>query len=117
MKHTIKAGKPAQRGERRSAAWGKRLTALALTLIANMAFAQEFEGAEREAAISPRITAELNKELALARQGQAGNKNVKVIVTYKRLPQVETLARLQSRGGRLGTRLDLVKGAAFSVPA
>src|ERR1700683_1051811 len=113
MKHTRKTGKPANRGERRSAAWGKRLAALALVLVADMAFAQEFNHAER---LSPRISAELNEQLTQARQGLGGNKNLKVIVTYKQAPQTETLARVQNSGGRMGSRLDLVKGASFTVP-
>src|ERR1700733_5901136 len=113
MEHTKKT-KP-NRGERRSAAWGKRLAALALILVADMTFAQEFDRVER-AQLSPRITAELNEQLAQARQGLGGNKNVKVIVRYKQAPQTETLARVQSRGGRLAARLDLVKGASFYVP-
>jgi len=68
MKHTRKTGKPANRGERHSAAWGKRLAALALVLVADMAFAQEFNHATR---LSPRVSAELNEQLAQARQGLA----------------------------------------------
>ena len=115
MERTRKAGKPAKRGQRGSAAWGRRLAALALMLVGGMGFAQSGDMTER-AQLSPRIASELNHQLTQARQGLGGNKNVQVIVQYKQAPQKETLGRLQKNGGRLGAKLDLIKGASFSVP-
>ena len=35
---------------------------------------------------------------------------------FKQSPQKETLARLQNNGGELRARLDLIKGAALTIP-
>ncbi|HEY6765008.1 MAG TPA: S8 family peptidase, partial [Candidatus Sulfotelmatobacter sp.] len=112
MKH-IWMGKP-KRGERGSAAWGKRLAAVAILLVADISFAQNWVGLR--APISPRFTPELNEQLSRARQGAGGSINVRVIVQYKQAPPTATLARVQNIGGRIAAKLDLVKGAAFSVP-
>jgi hypothetical protein len=106
----------AKRTERRSAAWGKRLAALVLILAANNAFGQNFEKAERELPLSPRITAEMNHEISLARAGQGGNQNLKVIVQYHQAPTAAHIATMRSRGGKMNVRLDLVKGASFTIP-
>ncbi|HXW93490.1 MAG TPA: S8 family peptidase [Terriglobales bacterium] len=45
------------------------------------------------------------------------DQTVKVIVQYKQVPQSAQLGRMQARGAHMGAKLDLVKGAAFSVPA
>jgi serine protease AprX len=88
---------------------------VAMMVAAEMAFAQGWDVSVPER-LSPRIAAELNRELAQARQGAGGNKNVNVIVQYKQAPQQETLARLQNKGGQLASKLDLIKGAAFTLP-
>ncbi|MFY9645688.1 MAG: hypothetical protein WAK29_10955, partial [Terriglobales bacterium] len=71
---------------------------------------------DQRSALSGRISAELNNELAQARQGLGRDKNVQVIVQYKQAPQKETLARVQNYGGRLSSKLNLIKGAAFTLP-
>jgi len=111
-------GKQANRGERRHTAWGRRIATLALILVAEMGFAQGWDAAElqQRTQLSPRIASELNRELSRARQGLGGNQNLEVIVQYKQAPKIAALARVQSNGGRMGAKLDLIKGAAFSVP-
>jgi len=50
-------------------------------------------------------------------RGTASNKTVKVIVQYKQSPKAAAMTRLQKLGGRVSGRLDLINGAALSVPA
>jgi serine protease AprX len=113
MVRSRKGQKLKGRGERRSAAWGKRLCVIALLLVTEMAFAQP-----KPSKISvPKFAPELGQLLTLATQGTASNKTVKVIVHYKQQPKASTFARLQSVGGKLHTKLALINSAAFSLPA
>src|SRR5208283_5293199 len=116
MKVSSKNGKPQSRNERHGAAWGKPLALLALILAGQFAFAQVADEAGSREPLSPRITAELNHELLQARQGDGGDATVKVIVQYKKAPRKEALARLQNQGAQLNRKLDVVRGAAFSLP-
>jgi len=118
MKYTQKAQKRAKTEDRSAKAWIGYCAILTLILSAQSGFAQvrgEAESLQRTA-LSPRITAELNHELSLSRQGQGGQQNVRVIVQYNHALKKETLARLQNKGGQLAGKLDLVQGAAFTVP-
>src|SRR5215467_1812591 len=114
----IRTHKPqkTKRGERHSAAWGKRLTMIVL-LSTGMAFGQRWnDQAARESTRSFRIAPELASRLAQAKQGLAKNQTVRVIVQYKQTPTSSHYAAMQGRGGRLHAKLHLIKGAAFTIP-
>ena len=105
-----------KRGERHSAAWGKRLTTM-LLLATGMAFGQHWNNqAAGESARSFRIAPELASRLAQAKQGQARNQTVRVIVQYKQTPTTSHYAAMQGRGGRLHAKLHMINGAAFTIP-
>src|ERR1035437_1107795 len=104
--------KPPGRGERHSAAWGKRLT-MTLLVATGMAFGQ---GPTNQPANSGRIASELSGLLAKARQGSAKGQTVKVIVQYRQVPTAAHYATMQGRGGRLQSKLHMIKGAAFTIP-
>src|SRR5208282_2119963 len=109
MVRKLKTQKPGARGERHSAAWGKRLT-MVLLLATGMAFGQR--SIEGDAMPSSRIAPELSELLAKARQGSAGSQTVKVIVQYRQVPSTTNYATMQGLGGRLHTKLHMIKGAA-----
>ena len=104
--------KPTGREERHSAAWGKRLT-MTLLLATGMAFGQ---GPANQPANSGRIASELSGFLAKAKHGSAKGQTVKVIVQYRQVPTAAHYATMQGRGGRLQSKLHMIKGAAFTIP-
>src|SRR5271154_6522318 len=112
MVRTQKSQKPAGRGERHSAAWGKRLRMVLLLAIGiaatSMAFGQSGE--------TNRIAPELSGFLAKARQGSAHSQTVRVIVQYTQVPTAAHYATMQQRGGVLKSKLNLIKAAAFTIP-
>jgi serine protease AprX len=113
MSHTLKPKSPS-RGERHSAAWGKRLGMLLLILVADAAFAAAPEGAGK---LVGKFAPDLTPTLARAHQGQAAaNETVKVIVQYRQVPQTEQEGRVQRLGAQLNHRLHLVKGIALTIP-
>jgi len=114
MEQTRKKRKSAGRGERHSAAWGKRLSMLLLLLIAEAAFAQH-GNTSRTAAIG-KFAPDLAPLVAQAHLGTAASQTVKVIVQYKQVPQLPQMGRLQGLGGRLNSKLSLVRGVAFTIP-
>src|SRR5256885_12400545 len=103
MRYLKKSPKRPGRGERHSAAWGKRLS-LVLLLASGMAFGQN------------RIAPELSGLLAKAQQGSSKSETVKVIVQYREVPTAVHYAMMQSRGARLHSKLHTIKGAAFTIP-
>src|SRR5450631_2908411 len=111
MEHRKKSSKPKGRGERHSAAWGKRLS-LVLLLATGMAFGQRWnnpiadEGSGRFSKMAP----ELSGFLAKAHQGSAQGQTVRVIVQYKQVPTAAHYATMQGRGGRLHSKLHMIKG-------
>src|SRR5208282_372594 len=108
MLRTQKSTKPG-RGERHSAAWGKRLSlSLTLLLVTGLAFGQT--------GVSSRIAPELSGLLAKAHQGSAKGATVRVIVQYKQVPTAAHYATMQGRGGLLHAKLHMIKGAAFTIP-
>ena len=118
MEHTTKTQKPKGRGERHSAAWGKRLS-LVLLLATGMAFGQRWNNpiaGESNGRFSSRIAPELSGLLAKAHQGSAKGQTVRVIVQYKQVPTAAHYATMQGRGGRLHSKLHMIKGAAFTIP-
>ena len=118
MVHPQKSERPAGRGERHSAAWGKRLS-LVLLLATGMAFGQRWNNrtvSEVPRTESSRIAPELGRLLAQARQGSAHGQTVKVIVQYRHVPTAAHYAAMQDRGGRLHVKLHMIKSAAFTIP-
>ncbi len=125
MEYTNKAPKPAGRGERHSAGWGKRLSlALGLTLILTLilttgtALGQVATqtGGGWNGRFTSRISPELSGLLTKAHQGSAHGQTVRVIVQYKQVPTAAHYAKMQSRGGLLHAKLHMIKGAAFTIP-
>ena len=112
MSQTVKR-KSQNRGQRHSAAWGKRLSMLLLLLIAETAFAQNWEGSPRPVG---KFAPDLAPIAARANHGAAANETVSVIVQYKQLPQAEQEGRVQRLGARLNHRLHMVKGIALTIP-
>src|SRR5579872_5019816 len=111
MVHTEKLRKPKGRGERHSAAWGKRLSIM-LLLATAMAFGQAGQSARFKGRIAP----ELSDLLAKAHRGSTQGQTVKVIVQYRRVPTSAHYATMHGRGGRLQSKLHMIKSAAFTIP-
>src|SRR6266581_7568723 len=111
MQHKKKSPKPVRRGERHSAAWGKRLS-LVLLLATGMAFAQRWKNPNDGETSGRffRIAPELSGFLAKAHQGSAAGQTVKVIVQYKQVPSAAHYATMKSRGGRLHAQLHMIHG-------
>ena len=63
-----------------------------------------------------RMAPELSGFLARAHQGTAAGQTVKVIVQYRQVPTTAHYATMQGRGGRLHSKLHMIKGAAFTIP-
>lgn len=112
MVHTEKLRKPKGRGERHSAAWGKRL-GMTLLLATGMAFGQN---SSNQAGNHGRIASELSGLLAKAHQGTAQGQTVKVIVQYRQVPTTAHYATMRGRGAKLQAKLHSIKGAAFTIP-
>jgi len=117
MQHSKKSPKPAERGERHSAGWGKRLS-MVLILTTGMAFGQVATPATGRwnGRFTSRISPELSGLLAKALQGSTHGQTVRVIVQYKQVPTAAHYAKMQSRGGSLHAKLHMIKGAAFTIP-
>ena len=113
MFHREKLRKPKRRGERGSAAWGKRLSIM-LLLATGMAFGER--GNNQSDGNHDRIASELSGLLAKAHHGSARGQTVKVIVQYKQVPTRAHYATMRGRGGRLQSKLHMIKSAAFTIP-
>src|SRR5271165_6570351 len=100
------------RGERHSAAWGKRLGTLLLVLLAQTTFGQGFGGGRAVGKFAPDLAPQVER----AHQGTAGNETVQVIVQYEQVPQSAQEGRVQHLGARLNHRLGMVKGIALTIP-
>jgi serine protease AprX len=112
MSKTLKPKSPS-RGQRHSAAWGKRLGALLLLLAAHAAYAQNWESAPRPVG---KFAPDLAEIVARGHQGAAANQTVEVIVQYKQVPKAAEEGRAQHLGARLNHRLGMVKGIALTIP-
>src|SRR5215469_16945242 len=115
MVHPRKSG---GRGERHSAAWGKRLS-LVLLLATGLAFGQRQNNlttSEAGRTESFRIAPELARLLVQARHASAPGQTVNVIVQYRQVPTASHYATMQGRGGRLHVKLHMIKSAAFTIP-
>src|ERR1700722_6987821 len=104
MSQTLKPKSPG-RGQRHSAAWGKRVATLLLVLIAEAAFAQHGKFAR-----------DLAPTVAPAHHGVASTETVRVIVQYKNTPQARHERQMMNLGGHLNHRLGTVKAIAFTIP-
>jgi serine protease AprX len=111
MLQILKA-KSSGRGQRHSAAWGKRLSALLLVLIAGSAFSQSNDGAGKPGG---KFAVDLAPFAARANRA-AASETVQVIVQYKQAPQSAQEGRVQHLGARLNHRLGMVKGIALTIP-
>jgi serine protease AprX len=109
MSHT--KPKSPGRGERHSAAWGKRLSTVLLLLVAESAFGQWATGRP-----AGKFAPDLAPIAARANHGAAANETVQVIVQYKQIPQAAEEGRAELLGGRLNHRLHTVKGIALTIP-
>ncbi|HZZ17091.1 MAG TPA: S8 family serine peptidase, partial [Candidatus Sulfotelmatobacter sp.] len=104
MSQTLKP-KGSSRGQRHSAAWGKRVATLLLVLITEAAFAQHGKFAD-----------DLVPTAARANHGAASTETVKVIVQYKDVPQSKHERQATKLGAHLNHRLSMVKGIALTIP-
>src|SRR5258707_15568980 len=112
MEPTRKKRKPAGRGERHSAAWGKLLGVLVLALVAEVAFAQPRNNEIADGRVFQKIAPEVAS--VSARTNATGKDQlVKVIVQFKQTPRAEHFARMQSRGAQLHRKLSVVRAASF----
>jgi serine protease AprX len=112
---TQKSHKPAGREERHSAAWGKRLIAT-LLLMTGMAFAEQTVTKIPHPSLIPGNVAP-DVAAIMSQSGKNPNQPVKLIVQYKQAPKAAALARAENLGGHVSKHLDLIKGAAMTVPA
>src|SRR4051794_34947047 len=101
------------RGERHSAAWGKRVS-LVLALVIGIAFLANAASAKDHGRSN--IARELSGFLSKAKQGSATGETVKVIVQYRETPKAEHYATMKGRGAVLHSKLHMIKGAAFTIP-
>src|SRR4029077_1339723 len=116
MERVQKFKRPAGRGERHSAAWGKRLSMLVLLLVAEAALAQGSGVQASSGGSQHRLSPELRRLVAHP-DTAAANPTVKVIVQYRRAPKAEHYAKMQNRGGHLHMKLDVIQCASFTIPA
>ncbi len=98
------------RGQRHSAAWGKRLSMLLLVVIAEVAFAGDGKPVGK-------FAPDLAPALARAHQGKAGIQTVDVIVQYQDAPRSKQESRITKLGAHLNHRLGMVKAIALTIPA
>ncbi len=94
------------RGERHSAAWGKRLGILLLVLVTEASFAQRWT-----LKVAPDLT-----EVARHQQTSTKPQTVRVIVQYRQNPTTVHFVRMQNVGGHLHAKLQLIRSAVFTIP-
>jgi serine protease AprX len=99
------------RDQRRSAAWGKRVSAVVLLLVAQAATAQD--SPER----SGKFASDLAPVVARAQQSAAAQETAKVIVQYRQAPHAEQEGRVRGLGAHVNARLGLVNAMAVTIPA
>src|ERR1700726_4184923 len=116
MLPTRKSRKPAGRGERHSAAWGKRLSVLVLVLVAEIAFAQPWNSQPANGRVFQKIAPEV-ASLSARTNATGKDQLVKVIVQFKQTPRARHFARMQSHGAQLHRKLSVVQAASFFIPA
>ncbi|MGO9087705.1 MAG: S8 family peptidase [Candidatus Sulfotelmatobacter sp.] len=85
-----------------------------MLLVTSVAFGQQ-RNATSQRAIPSTLAPEVSR--LVNRMGAISNQPVKLIVQYKHAPQASAIARVESLHGQLAHHLDLINGAAFTVPA
>src|SRR6202165_1337305 len=110
MSQTLKPKKRG-RGERHSAAWGKRLSVLLLLVLTETGFAQNFNGEQHG-----KFADDLAPIAARANHGAKATETVRVIVQYKQVPQDKQERRVHGLGARLNHRLHMVNSIALTIP-
>src|ERR1700694_1336157 len=116
MLQTRKSQKPAGRGERHSAAWGKRLSVLVLVLVAEIAFAQPWNHQTSIGRGFQKIAPEV-ASLSARTNATGKDQLVKVIVQFKQTPRARHFARMQGHGAQLHRKLSVVRAASFFILA
>src|ERR1700676_5215855 len=97
MQQRLKSKK--DRGQRHSAAWGKRLGMLLLLLIAETAFAEHANTARAAAgAAGGKFAPDLAAVVARAQQSSSAKQTVRVIVQYRETPAEDQVGRMQRMG-------------------
>jgi serine protease AprX len=114
MVRTLKTQKSG-RGERHSAAWGKRLI-LMLLMATGVAFGQH--SGNGASSTMQKFSPDLAQMITVSPKvaGVHGNTSVDVIVQYKTMPKAEELSKIQKLGGKVARQLKLVNGAAINIP-
>lgn len=112
MSQTLKLKSPG-RGQRPIAVWGNRFSMLLLLLVAEAAFAQNWESSPKPVG---KFAADLAPIAARANHGVAANETVDVIVQYKEIPKAQQERRVQRLGAHLNHRLHVVKAIALTIP-
>jgi len=79
-----------------------------------MAYGQSLNANSQRAGAFSRFSPEVAK--LSNRLGATSSATVNVIVQYKQNPQAAAEARVQSFGGRLSGRLDMIHGRAYNIP-
>ena len=110
MSQTLKP-KRTPRGERHSAAWGKRVALALVLLVTNSAFGMELGGPKPVGKFGP----DLAPTLARAHTAKS-SETVRVIVQYRVTPTEAHYAKMHDRGALLHSKLHMIKGAAFTIP-
>src|SRR3982075_194935 len=116
MLRTRKSRRPAGRGERHSAAWGKRFSVLVLVLVAEIAFAQPWNNQGANGRVFQKIAPEV-ANLSARNNATGKDQLVKVIGEFKQTPRARHFAMMQSHGAQLHRRLSVVRAASFFILA
>jgi serine protease AprX len=108
--HRAAKTKEPNRDQRSSAAWGKRVGAVVLLLVAEVTVGQDPRGP------IGKFAPDLVPVVARAQKNAESQETAKIIVQYQRTPQAKQEGRVQRLGARLNARLGLVKSIALTVP-
>jgi serine protease AprX len=108
--HRATKTKSPNRDQRSSAAWGKRVGAVVLLLVAELAVGQDSRGP------IGKFAPDLVPVVARAQKNAESQETAKIIVQYQQTPRAKQEGRVQRLGARLNARLGLVKAIALTVP-
>ena len=111
MSQTQKS-KNSDRGQRHSAAWGKRLGMVALLLVAETAFGQVEDARTTVTKYAPDLAAVVSQ----AQQNGETSQTVNVIVQYKASPKLAQVNKLQGMGANVYSTLKVVNSVATAIP-
>ena len=108
--HRATKTKNPNRDQRRSAAWGKRVGAVVLLLVAQVGVGQDSRPA------IGKFAPDLVPVVARAQKNTESQETAKIIVQYRQTPHAKQEGRVQRLGAHLNARLGLVKAIALTVP-